>query len=692
MNTRFDVPIRHMSGGVADARFCYAEAAMGLLLPSPTPPADPSDPVADTASLLIALLHRGAGVEAFAGPLAQAEALPDAVAGKTGLVELVRMAMALRNRIELHEQRERGMLAVIESAQDLSSRRDLQGLLRAIVQRARNLMGAHLCWLSVMDTTTGEFRVVVADGAISQRTGRMTARRDRGVAGMVMASRLPFFTPDYLQDRRFVHDPALDETFRDEGVAALVGVPLIAEDAVIGLLFVADRYHRTHTALDVSILGTLATHAAVAIVNAEAFAQAHDALARADAARAELELHARDVQAAAEAHEQLTTLLARGASLDALCAAVARQLDGDILVLDAAGEVIGRAAAGATPGPAAAGYRPHGPYGTALSTALRESRQAGRSMRACDIDGACCRAIAVIGGNDVLGAVLVFRTEDLAGIALRTFERSASVIGLVLLSQEKAEAEKSRDASALMRALVAPRLGEAAPTARDAARFGLDLSQPVCVLVVDTLASTPAAWSRRLRADPALSDPFHDTVDGLLVLVCGATRMPALRSRIEEIARRAPDLQLRGIVSRPVPATGLPDSHAALRRALPVLGRLDARTGIVGQHEIALYAVLFETQDRTGLDVYLEASLGAVAAYDRRRGTALRATLLAYFDANQNATVAATRLGIHVNTMRQRLATAEELLGHWGSAHRALDLHMALRLWHLGGPETSASA
>jgi DNA-binding PucR family transcriptional regulator len=60
--------------------------------------------------------------------------------------------------------------------------------------------------------------------------------------------------------------------------------------------------------------------------------------------------------------------------------------------------------------------------------------------------------------------------------------------------------------------------------------------------------------------------------------------------------------------------------------------------------------------------------------------------LLTYFDSNQNAKVTAQRLQIHVNTVRQRLATIEDLLGHWGSASRALEIHIALRLWSLGAP------
>jgi GAF domain-containing protein len=181
-----------------------------------------------------------------------------------------------------------------------------------------------------------------------------------------MSTRLPFFTPDYLHDNRFAHDPALDDTFRDEGVAALVGAPLMCDDNVIGLLFVADRYHRTHTALNVSILCTLATHAAVAINNAKAFAEAKTALDNADLARAELERHARDVQEAAEAHEQLTSLLAKGASLGALCESVAQLLNGSVLVLDEPSEVISRATAPATR---------HG--GRCLCAARRTQRRAG---------------------------------------------------------------------------------------------------------------------------------------------------------------------------------------------------------------------------------------------------------------------------------------------------------------------------
>ena len=281
-------------------------------------------PVSRRPARCSALLHQGAPADEFARRLAEAESLADDHPGKSTLVETVRMAMAVRNRLELQQQRERGMLAVIESAQDLSSRLDL--VRPAQRDRVARPQSAPLRRRLALDLRAerGEYEVLVADGALSQSTSHMVARRDRGVGSILMSTRLPFTTPDYLHDKRFAHDPKLDDTFRAEGIAALVGVPLIWDGEVIGLLFVADRYHRTHTAQSISILSTLATHGAVALKNANDFRRANAALANAEQARAELERHMRSMQAAAEAHEQMTSLLARGASLATLCESVAR--------------------------------------------------------------------------------------------------------------------------------------------------------------------------------------------------------------------------------------------------------------------------------------------------------------------------------------------------------------------------------
>jgi len=639
----------------------------------------------NTASALIELLHQGAPADVFARRLGQVEALPDTYAGKSTLIETVRMAMGVRNRLEVQQQRERGMMAVIESAQDLSSRLDLTELLQAIVSRARNLLGSHVAWLSTYDAERGEYEVLVADGALSQSTSSMVASRDRGVGSILMTTRLPFTTPDYLHDKRFVHDPKLDDTFRAEGIAALVGVPLIRDGEVEGLLFVADRYHRMHTAQSISILSTLATHGAVALRNANNFKRTTAALARAEEARAELERHVRSIQAAAEAHEQMTSLLAKGASLATLCEAVARLLGGSVLVLDEVGQVISGGVADGYAGTGSATVGPQHERSADLARALGASRQLGRSVLAWQADGETCRVMAVIGGADVLGSTVLFhRDAELDEIAVRTFERSSSVIGIVLLSQERMEAARSRGASTLLRSLVSPRQDEPALMANQAERHGVDLAQPLSLMLVEMDTPSAGYAARRFRTLTPLAGVLVDEIDGVLVVLCGATRAGDVRQTISDWARREAGTVHRGVLSRPVAGPAeIPALYATLKRALPVLRRIGVDGQVVGQNELALYSTLFETHDPASLSAFLEATIGTLLAHDRKRTSELASTLLTYLDSNQNAKVTAQRLQIHVNTVRQRLATIEDLLGHWGNASRALEVHIALRLWSL---------
>jgi sugar diacid utilization regulator/exonuclease VII small subunit len=635
---------------------------------------------------LVAMLHQGASADEFARRLADIDALPASYPGKSALVETVRMAMAVRNRLELQEQRERGLLAVIASAQDLSSRLDLQELLRTIVSRARNLVGSDIAWLSTYDADLGEFHVLVVDGALSQRPAGMVARRDRGVAGLVMTTRLPFTTPDYLHDNRFAHDAELDDTFRQEGIAALIGVPLIWDGEVIGLLFVADRYPRTHTAQSTSFLCTLATHAAVALRNARDFERANTARAKADQARAELEKHVQSIQAATDAHEKVTSLLARGASLATLCEEVAQLLGGSVLVLDETNVIVSRGVATGYDGTAALACVPSGEHASALARAARASRATGRSVVAYEADDETCRALSITGGDDTLGTALLFHRGTLEEVAVRTFERSCSVIAVVLLSQHRAEATRNRSASVLLRSLVSPRQDDPAVLADRAGQHGLDLTKPLSLVVVE-MDSPRADYAARRFGQALPCHALADDIDGALVILCGASGAYEVRQAVSSWLGEELKGVHRGVLSRPVarPAE-IPALYATLRRSLVVLGRLGMQGRLVGQDELAIYSTLFETHDQASLHNFLEATIGPLLAHDQKRGSALAATLLAYFDCNQNARTTAQRMGIHVNTVRQRLATVEDLLGHWGHASRALEIHIALRLWSLSTP------
>jgi DNA-binding PucR family transcriptional regulator len=217
-----------------------------------------------------------------------------------------------------------------------------------------------------------------------------------------------------------------------------------------------------------------------------------------------------------------------------------------------------------------------------------------------------------------------------------------------------------------------------------AQRFGLDLAQPSTLMLVewDDLEAGQAA--RRLRASQREASAIFDDIDGVLTILCATAKADDLRRTIADLAgravsRRATAASCRARLrrSRSVPR------RTRLRRALPVLARMGVQGHLVAQAEMALYATLFETHDQASLAAFLESTIGALLSHDRKRGSELADTLLCHFDCNQNAKAAAQRLGIHVNTVRQRLATIADLLGDWSDAVRALEIHVALRLWSL---------
>jgi len=273
-------------------------------------------------------------------------------------------------------------------------------------------------------------------------------------------------------------------------------------------------------------------------------------------------------------------------------------------------------------------------------------------------------------------------------MSIRTLERSASVIGVVLLSQERVTASQTRDAAALLRNVLSFRQDDAVTLRDRAERFGILVGQPMSLLLIDLDALEAGYVMRRLRDRSSLVGAVLDEMDGFVGILCNTTRAANVVSACEALINRDFDGRYCGIQSRPINAVEeLPALYPVLRRALGLLRRMGVRSKVVGQNEMALYSVLFETQDGSSLEAFLDSTIGPLIAIDEKKGSSLTSTLLCYFEKNQNARETASALGIHVNTVRQRLAAAEGILGAWNKAVRAQEVYMALRLWMLKGHE-----
>ncbi|MBS1675994.1 MAG: helix-turn-helix domain-containing protein [Actinobacteria bacterium] len=98
------------------------------------------------------------------------------------------------------------------------------------------------------------------------------------------------------------------------------------------------------------------------------------------------------------------------------------------------------------------------------------------------------------------------------------------------------------------------------------------------------------------------------------------------------------------------------------------------------------------TENEADARAFLAHELGGIDD-DSPTSLRLRETLLAWFACEQNAASAAARLGVHQQTVANRLRTAEEILGHVSIGSRRLELELALRLHaRLPGSATDPSS
>ncbi|MEU1098793.1 helix-turn-helix domain-containing protein, partial [Streptomyces sp. NPDC005877] len=121
------------------------------------------------------------------------------------------------------------------------------------------------------------------------------------------------------------------------------------------------------------------------------------------------------------------------------------------------------------------------------------------------------------------------------------------------------------------------------------------------------------------------------------------------------------------------------EAYAEARRCLEAL-RLLGRPGegAAAQDLGFLGLLLADTRDIEG---FVDRTLGAVVAYDARRGTDLVRTLDAYFASGMSPARTKDDLHVHVNTVAQRLERIGRLLGpDWQCPARALEIQLALRL------------
>ena len=149
----------------------------------------------------------------------------------------------------------------------------------------------------------------------------------------------------------------------------------------------------------------------------------------------------------------------------------------------------------------------------------------------------------------------------------------------------------------------------------------------------------------------------------------GAAPLAQAEQRLE-LAR---DLVV-GIGTATFGAEGFRRTHRQASRAHGVA----IRRGASAAHYRDLVLEDLASRDEEDARAFVASELHGIAGEDQR-SKRLRSTLLVYFAKGQNAKAAAAHLGIHQQTVAQRLAAVEERIGHAVAPRRA-ELEVALRL------------
>ncbi|MCF3106562.1 GAF domain-containing protein [Streptomyces roseoverticillatus] len=632
-----------------------------------------------TETLYLALLARGAPAVEYERPVLRARAdgaSPDRLAA---LDRAKHLALRVRAELEDRRRREAELSALFATSHDLAGLRDLDAVLQAIVQRARSLLGTDVAYLTLHDPAAGDTYMRVTDGSVSARFQQLRLGMGEGLGGLVAQTARPYVTDDYFDDPRFQHTRTIDSGVRDEGLVAILGVPLRLGSRVIGVLFAADRRARAFERGQTALLASFAAHAAVAIDTANLLAETRSALAGLEAANEIIRDRSAVIERASDVHDRLTALVLRGGDVDDVAAAVAESLGGQVTFLEA---------------------------GQCPAAAVDSSRAVRHG------DGWYA---AVSAGGELLGALALSGHPALDPVDQRTLERAAMVTSLLqLASRQAGEAEQRVRGELLDDLLDAP--GRDPRLLRErAACLRADLDTPHVVLAVRVAegAAAPAPDPAPSPADRASSADHRQrlwsaashlaaTRHGLAAARDGGTVLLLPhdgRHGASEEARRAAR-QLGAAVpagvtvgaSAPVPAPAadpgaVAAAYAEARRCLDVLHVLGRDGEGAAADDFGFVGLLLAEAGEGGGDRiagFVARTIGPVVAYDTRRGTALVATLDAYFAGGMSPARTKDVLHVHVNTVAQRLDRVGRLLGpDWQMPSRALEIQLALRLHRL---------
>jgi signal transduction histidine kinase len=187
-------------------------------------------------------------------------------------IENARLLSELQARTAELTRSVQELQALGEVSQALSSTLDLETVLNTIVSRASQLAGAGGCSIYEYDKVAEQFDLRAtynSDAEFIEALRAAPLRKGEGVMGRAAEMREPIQIPDITQPGAY--QSSVRDTLIRFGYRALLSVPLLREDQIIGSLSFNRKVPGEFPAEVVDVLKTFATQSALAIQNARLF-------------------------------------------------------------------------------------------------------------------------------------------------------------------------------------------------------------------------------------------------------------------------------------------------------------------------------------------------------------------------------------------------------------------------------------
>src|SRR5256714_8031850 len=156
------------------------------------------------------------------------------------------------------ERKLRELSFLHEVAQLASSARDWDEMLRIVIGRTSDAMGAEVSSLYLLERSDGTLRLVATNGLNRGGIGRATLRVGEGIVGWVANARVPLAARDVRSEPRWKWVPEVDE----KRFTSMLSVPVIARDEVIGVMNVQTVQPRDFGRKEIDFLQTIANQVA----------------------------------------------------------------------------------------------------------------------------------------------------------------------------------------------------------------------------------------------------------------------------------------------------------------------------------------------------------------------------------------------------------------------------------------------